>query len=56
MFGLFKKKTEKEKLLDQYKKLMKESHNLSTTNRTESDKKHAEAQEVMDKLDLLDNE
>jgi hypothetical protein len=54
MFGLFKKKSEKQVLVEQYKKLMKESHSLSTTDRTESDKKYAEAQEVMDKVDKMD--
>jgi hypothetical protein len=54
MFGLFKKKSEKQVLVEQYKKLMKESHSLSTTDRTESDKKYAEAQEIMDKADKID--
>ena len=51
MFGLFKKKTEKEKLQDQYQKLLKESHRLSTTNRAKSDKKAAEADEIARKLE-----
>jgi len=33
MFGLFKKKSEKEKLQEQYTKLLQEAHRLSTTNR-----------------------
>lgn len=53
MFGLFKKKTEKEKLQEQYNDLMKEWHSLSSTNRSESDKKYAEAQEIMTQLELL---
>ncbi len=53
MFGLFKKKTEKEKLQQQYDTLMKEWHSLSTVNRSESDKKYAEAQEIMTKLESL---
>ena len=43
MFGLFKKKTELEKLQGQYKKLMKDAFDLSKTNRSESDTKYAEA-------------
>ena len=54
MFGLFKKKSEKEKLQEQYKKLMAESHRLSTINRAESDKKAAEADEVARKMEALD--
>ncbi len=54
MFGLFKKKTQREVLLEQYKKLMKESHSLATTNRTESDVKFAEAQYIIDKVDKMD--
>ena len=37
MFGLFKKKSEVEKLQEKYGKLMKEWHALSSTNRSESD-------------------
>ena len=50
MFGLFKKQTEKEKLHVQYEKLLKESYNLSTTNRKLSDQKVYEAEQVMDKI------
>jgi len=53
MFGLFKKKSEKEKLQDQYKKLLKEAHTLSTTNRKMSDQKAFEADEVMKQLEQL---
>ena len=50
MFGLFKKKTEKEKLQAQYEKLLKEAHTLSTTNRTLSDKKTFDANEIMKQI------
>lgn len=53
MFGLFKKKSEKEKLEEQYEKLLKEAHKLSTVNRTASDAKMAEAQAILDKLDSM---
>ena len=53
MFGLFKKKTEKEKLYDQYQKLQSEAYRLSTTNRKLSDQKMYEAEEIMKKLEAL---
>lgn len=53
MFGLFKSKTEIEKLQEKYLKLMKEAHALSNTNRRASDDKTAEAAEVVKKIDLL---
>lgn len=53
MFGLFKKKTEEDKLQDTYNSLMKDWHTLSSTNRAQSDKKYAEAQEIMTKLESL---
>ncbi len=55
MFGLFKKKSELDLLRDQYKKLQKESFELSKTNRSESDKKLAEAEEVYKKIEALKN-
>jgi len=53
MFGLFKKKSEKDKLYEQYQKLTKEAHALSTINRKLSDQKTYEAEEVMKKLEML---
>jgi hypothetical protein len=53
MFGLFKKKSEKDKLYEQYKKLTKEAHSLSTTNRKLSDQKVFEAEDIMKKLEKL---
>lgn len=53
MFGLFKKKTEKEKLQEKYEKLQKESFDLSTSNRKLSDEKAFEANEVMKQLENL---
>lgn len=54
MFGLFKKKSEADKLNDKYKKLLKESHQLSTSNRQLSDLKIVEANEVLKKIELLE--
>lgn len=53
MFGFFKKKTEVEKLQEKFSKLMEESHKLSTINRSESDKKYAEADEVAKQIETL---
>ena len=53
MFGLFKKKTEIEKLQVKFAKLMAESHKLSTVNRSESDKKYAEADEIAKQIESL---
>ena len=47
MFGLFKKKSKKEKLMKQYNQLMKESFELSRTNRKASDAKRKEAEDLM---------
>lgn len=51
MFGLFKKKSEKEVLKAQYEKLMTEAFKLSQTNRSAGDAKYAEADEVMKKIE-----
>jgi hypothetical protein len=53
MFGLFKKKSEVEKLEEKYEKLLKEAHTLSTINRKESDLKQAEAAEVLKKIEEI---
>lgn len=53
MFGLFKKVSEVDKLQKKYEKLMKEWHTLSTTNRSESDKKYAEAEQIQEQIEVL---
>jgi len=53
MFGLFKKTSELDKLQKQYETLMAEWHKLSTTNRSESDKKYAEAQKIIEQIEIL---
>ena len=53
MFGLFKKKSEEEVLLKKYNQLIKEAYNLSHTNRTASDAKTKEANDILDKIDLI---
>lgn len=53
MFGLFKKKSEIEKLQEQYSKLLDESYKLSTIDRAKSDIKRGEAEAIMDKIEAL---
>ena len=54
MFGLFKKKSEKQKLTELYKKIKKQAYILSKTNRKESDKLEKEAGDILEKLDEID--
>jgi len=54
MFGLFKKKSEKEKLNEQYMKLLGEAKAMSTINRSESDRLVAEAEKVLDQIKALE--
>jgi hypothetical protein len=54
MFGLFKKKkTEIEKLNEEYQKLMSQAHELWKTNRRAGDEKVAEADIILKKIENL---
>ncbi len=53
MFGLFKKKSEIEKLQDKYKKLMEEGFKLQSVNRSDSDQKYLEADNLLKKIEAL---
>jgi hypothetical protein len=53
MFGIFKKKTEIEKLEIKYKALLKEAYDLSKTNRSKSDQKTFGAEEVSKQIEKL---
>ena len=53
MFGLFKKKSKREKLQEKYEMLLKQSYDLSKTNRKESDKKAYEADLVAREMEGL---
>ncbi len=53
MLGLFKKKSEKEKLEAKYRKLIDESYKLSHTNRSASDQKAAEADAILKQIESL---
>ncbi|WP_423779153.1 Lacal_2735 family protein [Algoriphagus aquimarinus] len=52
MFGLFNKKSEKEKLQEAYSKKLAEVHKASQVNRKEADRLAAEAEEIAKKIDL----
>ena len=54
MFGLFNKKSQKEKLQEKYQKLTQEAFTLSKTNRAASDEKYAEAEQVQKEIEALD--
>ncbi len=56
MFGLFKGKSELEKLNDKYGKLLKEAHSLSTVNRQKSDEKLYEANLILRQIEILSEE
>jgi hypothetical protein len=53
MFGLFKKKSEKEKLQEVYADMMSKAHKLSHSNRTAADRLMAEAEEIAKKIEKL---
>lgn len=53
MFGLFKKKSEVEKLQQQYAKLQKEAFILSKTDRAASDAMVGKAEKVMQEIERL---
>lgn len=50
MFNIFKKKSAVDVFKAQYNKLMEEAYQLSTSNRTKSDAKYAEADVLMKKI------
>ena len=53
MIGLFKSKSKLDKLQKQYEKLMSEWHKLSSIDRAKSDIKYAEAQKILDQIEVL---
>ena len=54
MFGLFKKKTEKEKLTHLYNKKKKQAFIMSKSNRKESDKLEKEAFDILKKIEAIE--
>lgn len=53
LFSIFSKKTAKQKLEEQYKLLLKESFDLSKIDRSKSDAKRAEAEELMRQIEQI---
>lgn len=53
MFGLFKRKSKIEKLELKYRRLLEEAHKLSTINRSMSDTKTFEANQVLKEIDRI---
>lgn len=53
MFGLFKKKSKKEKLLEAYNKKKEHAFKLSRTNRKESDNLEKEANDILLEIEKL---
>lgn len=54
MFKIFKKSKPEDKLKKKYKQLIEESFKLSKVNRTASDAKQAEAQEILKQIEDLE--
>jgi len=54
MFGIFKKKSDIEKLENLYKKKMKEGYDLQSIDRSASDQKYVEADQILKKIESLD--
>lgn len=54
MMSIFKRKSPQEKLQLKYQQLMKESFQLSTSNRAKADEKVAEAQKVLEQIRELE--
>ena len=53
MFGLFKKKSKKDKLIELYNKKKEQAFKLSRTDRKESDRLEKEANDILIELDKL---
>lgn len=53
MFGLFKKKSEVEKLQESYKKTMEEAFKLQSINRSDSDEKYLEADTILKEIERI---
>jgi len=53
MFGIFKKKSAADKLQEKYKKVMEEGYKLQSINRTDSDTKYKEADDILKEIEAL---
>ena len=54
MFNIFKKASPLQKLYKKREKILKEAHQLSKTNRSLSDQKYLEAEELLNKIRVLE--
>ena len=54
MFGIFKRKTKKEKLLALYKKNKDEAYKLSSIDRRKSDEKEKEASDILEAIERIE--
>ncbi len=52
--GFFTRKSKKDKLNDQYNKKLEQAYKMSTSNRTESDRLTAEANEILEEIKKLE--
>ena len=50
MFNIFKKTSPLQKLYQKHEQLLKDAHQLSKTNRSLSDQKYAEAEEILNNI------
>ena len=53
MFGLFKRKSEKQKLTELFNKKKEQAFRLSRTNRKEGDRLEKEANDILNKIDKI---
>jgi len=53
MFGIFKKKSKKEKLLLKYNEIKEKAYRMSKVNRKESDRLEYEANNILKEIDDL---
>ncbi len=53
MFSFFKKKSQKEQLQEQHRKLLEEAYKMSTINRTKSDELVTKAAELERQIETL---
>ncbi len=56
MFGIFKRKTEKEKLLVLHKKIKDEAYRLSKIDRRKSDEKEKEASDIIEAIEKIEKD
>ena len=52
--GFFTRKSKKDKLNEQYNKKLEQAYKMSTTNRSESDRLTAEANDILEEIKKLE--